>query len=506
MLTGLIAVLAAVLLGWWLGGRGAAGLKAELVAAREERDAAKADADAWRGRFNEAAVNLAAEAEKVRRIPELEAQLATERTAATAARSEADSLRPVAERAAAQEAELARLRTDKEALAKAKAAFERGEEERQRAHDAQLKQLTELEAKVEARFAELASKAVDGAHDKLLKQAAERFGRAHAESEEKLKALLQPVEHSLKRYDEKLDQIEKARNSSYGELQAAVKLLHDGHSQVRDETRNLVNALRSSPKARGRWGEQSLKNVLEQAGLSPFADFQTEVSVDTEDGRLRPDVIVRLPGGRKLIIDAKCSLNAFLDANDAADEETRRLHLKAHAGSIRNHAQQLGSKNYWDRFGDAADYVVMYIPGEHFLTAALEQDDGLWAWAFERRVLLATPTNLVAIARTVASVWRQEKLAEEAAEIARLGKELHSRLATMGGHVAKLGRNLELANGAYNAFVGSLESQVMTQAKRFEALEVSSGGKEIEPLPMIESAPRPLTKLTVVEIADPAAE
>ena len=154
--------------------------------------------------------------------------------------------------------------------------------------------------------------------------------------------------------------------------------------------------------------------------------------------------------------------------------------------SIRNHAQQLGSKTYWEQFGDAADYVILYIPGEHFLTAALEQDDRLWEWAFERRVLLATPTNLVAIARTVASVWRQEKIAEEAAEIARLGKELHSRLATMGGHVARMGRNLELATGAYNAFVGSLESQVLTQAKRFEDLEVSSGTKEIEALPVIE--------------------
>ena len=414
-------------------------------------------------------------------------------------------LGPLAARCDVQERSLEQLRGEKEFLSAAKAAFERGEAERADAHRKQLAQLQELEAKVESRFTELASKAVDGAHDKFLKQAAERFGHAEKQSEEKLKALLDPVQSSLKRYDEKLDQIEKSRNASYGELQAAVKLLHDGHSQVRDETRNLVNALRSSPKARGRWGEQSLKNVLEQAGLSPFADFQMEVSVETEDGRLRPDVVVKLPGGRQLIIDAKCSLNAFLDANDASDDDSRKGHLKAHAASIRRHAEQLGSKNYWDRFGDSADYVIMYIPGEHFLTAALEQDERLWDWAFERRVLLATPINLIGLARTIAMEWRKEKLAVEAGEIAQLGKELHSRLATMGNHVAKLGRNLELATGAYNSFVGSLESQVMSQARRFEALEVSSGAKEIEGLPVIEVSPRTLTKLAAAP-EDPTPE
>src|SRR3546814_821438 len=155
-----------------------------------------------------------------------------------------------------------------------------------------------------------------------------------------------------------------------------------------------IYALRSSPKARGRWGEQSLRNVLEQACLSPHADFRSEVSVDTDDGRLRPDVIVSLPGGRELVIDAKCSLNAYLDASQEVDDGLRTAHLKAHAASIRTHAQQLGAKDYWARFGKAADYVVMYIPGEHFLSAALEQDEALWEWAFERRVLLATPTNL----------------------------------------------------------------------------------------------------------------
>ena len=365
--------------------------------------------------------------------------------------------------------------------------------------EARMKELMEAKEALTAQFHEVGAKLLSDAQRQFLERADARFHQAGEKSEAQLKALLQPVEATLKRYEEGLTKVEKERVGSYEALREAVTQLNAGHTQVRDETRNLVNALRSSPKARGRWGEQSLKNVLEQAGLSQYADFQTEVSVDTEDGRLRPDVVVRLPGGRKLIIDAKCSLNAFLDANEEVDDTARTAHLKAHAASIKNHAQQLGSKAYWEQFGDAADYVVMYIPGEHFLTAALEQDDNLWSWAFERRVLLATPTNLVAIARTVSSVWRQEKIAEEAAEIARLGKELHSRLATMGGHVARMGRNLELATGAYNAFVGSLESQVMTQARRFETLEVAGGTKEVEPLPVIETSPRPLTKLFPTE-------
>lgn len=365
--------------------------------------------------------------------------------------------------------------------------------------EARMKELLEAKEALTAQFHEVGAKLLSDAQKQFLERADARFNQASEKSDAQLKALLQPVEATLKRYEEGLSKVEKERVGSYEALREAVTLLHAGHTRVRDETAKLVSALRHSPKSRGRWGEQSLKNVLEQAGLSPYADYQSEVSVDTEDGRLRPDVIVRLPGGRKLIIDAKCSLNAFLDASEAADDESRTAHLKAHAASIRTHAQKLGSKNYWDQFGDAADYVVMYIPGEHFLTAALEQDDNLWSWAFERRVLLATPTNLVAIARTVSSVWRQEKIAEEAAEIARLGKELHSRLATMGGHIARLGRNLELATSAYNAFVGSMETQVMTQAKRFETLEVASGAKAIEDLPIVEAAPRPLTKLFPTE-------
>jgi DNA recombination protein RmuC len=451
LITIAIAAFAGIALGWFLGNRQAA-------AYRHERDQRLED-------FRRAISELAAAEERAKQIPDLQTKLEEIRRDCATAQQKCASL------SASQEA-------------------------REQAFQEQLAQLKGARDALSAQFSEIGAKLLGEAQKNFLERADARFNQAGSMHEEKLKALLQPVEATLKRYEDGLSLVEKERVGSYRELREAVELVRSGQTQVREETARLVNALRSSPKSRGRWGEQSLKNVLEQAGLSPYADFQTEVSVDTEDGRLRPDVIVKLPGGRKLIIDAKCSLNAFLDASEEVNETVRSAHLKAHAQSIRNHAQQLGGKNYWDRFGEAADYVVMYIPGEHFLTAALEQDDRLWEWAFERRVLLATPTNLVAIARTVASVWRQEKLAEEAAEIARLGKELHARLATMGSHVARLGRNLELATGAYNSFVGSLESQVMTQAKRFESLEVSGGAKEIEPLPMLDTVPRVLTKLT----------
>jgi len=357
-----------------------------------------------------------------------------------------------------------------------------------------MKDLAESKDALIAQFRAVGDQLLEKAHKDFLEKAGERFSKADEQSQTKLKALLQPVEATLKRYEEGLQRVEKERVDQYAGLREAVELVRTGQGQVRDETRNLVNALRASPKARGRWGEQSLKNVLEQAGLSPYADFLTEVSVDGEDGKLRPDVIVRLPGGRKLVIDAKCSLNSYLDACDEVDDDKRDACFRAHVASIRNHAQQLGSKAYWAQFGDSADYVIMYIPGEHFLTAALERDDGLWDWAFDRKVLLATPTNLVAIAKTVASIWRQERLAEAAQEIASLGKELHSRLATMTEHMARMGKNLSTANSAYNQMVGSFESQVLTQARRFEALGAESA-KSLDAPPMIEASPRPLTKL-----------
>ena len=367
--------------------------------------------------------------------------------------------------------------------AQALAALRAGQEERERSFGQQLEALREAKESLSAQFHEIGSKFLGEARKQFLEQAGEKFTQA-----------VTPVETLLKTYQEKLQAVEKERVDHYAGIREAVELVRLGQGQVRDETRHLVNALRSSPKARGRWGEQSLRNVLEHAGLSSYADFKSEVSVEGEEGRLRPDVVVRLPGGRQLIIDAKCSLNAYLDACDEVDDDKRQACFNAHVASIRTHVQQLGSKAYWAQFGDSADYVVMYVPGEHFLNAALELDPGLWEWAFERRVLLATPTNLVVIARTAAHYWEQHGRNEAAEEIAKLAKELHSRLATMSQHMEKVGQNLQTANTAYNQMVGSFESQVLTQAKRFESYGAGSA-KELETPAMVDASPRPLTKV-----------
>jgi len=198
-------------------------------------------------------------------------------------------------------------------------------------------------------------------------------------------------------------------------------------------------------------------------------------------------VVVRLPGGRRLIIDAKCSFNAYMDATEEVDEAARQVLLKAHAAALRTHASQLGQKSYWDRFGEAADYVVMYIPGEHFLSAAMEQDPGLWDWAHERRVLIATPINLVALARTVASVWRQEKMAEEARAIGQLGKEMYDRLLVAAGHLKRVGGGLNSAVENYNKFVASFEGRVLVTGRRFRDLNIETGGKDIEEPTAIET-------------------
>ncbi len=380
--------------------------------------------------------------------------------------------------------------------------------ERERAFETRLSEMVAAKDALAAQFAEVGQKLLDEAQTRFLQRADERFKESQETSGQHLKALLQPVHDRLQRYEEGVQKVEAERRDAFGTLHGQIEAMRTGQESVRAEASKLVNALRNAPKARGRWGEQQLRNVLETCGLSEHADFQAEVSVDDgEGGRLRPDVIIRVPGGNALVIDAKVSLNDYQDAFGAIDDAERAAGLMRHAAAMKAHVTTLGAKAYWTQFDEAPDYVIMFVPGEHFLSAALEQDPTLWDYAFDRRVLLATPTNLIAIARTVAAVWRQEKLAKQALEIAQLGKELYARIAVMAGHVSRLGRNIGLANDAYNAFVGSLETQVLTQAKRFEEYNVDTAGRALESPPLVEQAPRPLVKLASVnEIADRSAE
>jgi DNA recombination protein RmuC len=231
--------------------------------------------------------------------------------------------------------------------------------------------------------------------------------------------------------------------------------------------------------------------VLESCGLSEHCDFATEVTVsDGEGGKLRPDVVVRVPGGQSLVIDAKVSLNEYQDAFGAVDETVRDTHLTAHALAIRAHVNALGAKAYWSQFENAPDYVVMFIPGEHFLTAALEQDPTLWDYAFDKKVLLATPTNLIAIARTVAAVWRQERLAKEARQIGELGKELYERLAKAADDLRKVGSGLSTAVNNYNSFVASFETRSLVTARKFRELNIEPGRRDIDVLTPVEALPR----------------
>jgi DNA recombination protein RmuC len=357
----MLGMAGALALGWFFGSRPIKGLRGDFEVSRQEHELARGEVEQWRGKFNEATVNMAAQAEQLQRLPKLEAELVDQREAAANARSDADRLRPVAERVHQLDRELQELRAEKEKLAAVKAGFERGEAERTQAHEKQIGQLTALETKLEARFGELASKAVEGAHDKFLKQADERFGHAGKQNEEKLKALLQPVQTTLERYEQGLKAVEQARNDSYGALKEAVAQLSIGNETVRRETQRLANVMRSSPKARGRWGEEQLRTISNPRGWPRMSTSISRARSATASGssaRLRHQAA----GDRCIVVDVKCPLVAFEQAFDEEDETLRTGHLLQHALAMKTYANDLGRKGYWRQFDLSPDFVIMFIP------------------------------------------------------------------------------------------------------------------------------------------------
>jgi DNA recombination protein RmuC len=319
-----------------------------------------------------------------------------------------------------------------------------------------------------------------------------------------VEALIEPIKTSLTKVDEQARAMEEARNQAYGALREQVASLVTSQDQLRSETGNLVKALRT-PAVRGRWGEIQLKRVVEVAGMLPYCDFSEQETIRTEDGRMRPDLIVKLPGGKIVVVDAKTPLQAYLEAVEAKDDETRHGRLIEHARQVREHMERLSSKAYWEQFEASPEFVVMFLPGETFFSAALEQDPGLIEEGVKQRVIPASPTTLIALLRAVAYGWRQERLARNAQEISALGKELHDRLRGLANHLEAVGKGLDRAVESYNKAVGTLESRVMVSARKFAELgaPVTEEIPEVEP---IETTTRTLALEWDEEEVDPSID
>ncbi|HEU4972692.1 MAG TPA: DNA recombination protein RmuC [Gaiellaceae bacterium] len=302
---------------------------------------------------------------------------------------------------------------------------------------------------------------------------------------------VRPLKESLERMDKQLQSVERVRQESYGALQTQVATLSE-------RAGSLTNALRT-PHVRGRWGEAQLRNVVEFAGMVEYCDYVSQATTSTDDGTLRPDLVVRIPGGKHVVVDAKAPLSAYLDAFETSDEAQRERLFADHARQVREHVTKLSAKAYWRQFEPSPDLVVMFLPDESYLRTAHEHDPSLQEYAWSSNVILASPSTLMMLLRTVSMTWQQETIAESAREVSALGRELYKRLSTMGTHFAKLGRTLDGAVDAYNKTVGSLERQVLVQARRFEQHGISG----IEP-PEVQPVDRQTRSLAAAELMDPA--
>ena len=378
-------------------------------------------------------------------------------------------------------------------------------EEERKAAEGKLALLEEARIKLADAFKALSAEALNSNNQSFLELARtslEKFQEgARGDLEKRQQAIdqvIQPIKISLEKFDSRIQEMEKARIGAYEGIHQQVKNLQYTQLQLKTETSNLVNALRS-PQVRGRWGEIQLKRVVEMAGMLEYCDFLQQQTADSDEGRKRPDLIVKLPGGQNIVVDSKAPLAAYLDALEATDEGVRKAKLLDHARQIRAHMDSLSRKNYWDQFNPTPEFVVLFLPGEIFFSAALEQDPSLIEQGVNQRVILATPTTLIALLKAVAYGWRQEKLAINSQAIADLGKELYKRISDMAGHFAKVGESLDKSVKTYNQAVGSLESRVLVSARRFFELETTGTLEEIPEIQPVETATRNLQSAELTE-------
>ncbi len=456
LIAGFAGLAVALLLGWALWAR-------PLAAMRGERDAARGEA-----------AELAAE---VGRQREERGKHATEVVMLTQ-----------------RNTELAEAEREREALTAELRALQAQQAERDRAHAAEVARTIET-------FQALAGKALEGAQARLTESAEalmvrqrEAAGAGLEANRNQLAELIAPVKDTLVKYETRLGEVEAARTEAYGSLKEQLANVVLGQERVSGAAAKLETALRSSGKVAGRWGEEQCRNVLEAAGLVEGIDFETQWSVDSDDGaKQRPDFKINLPGGRVLVIDVKCSIDAYVSAAEADDLATRQTFLAAHAKAVRSHADGLAKKDYAKAVGavsgGAVEFVVLFVPGENFLGAALEQDRSLMNDFFKRQIVLAGPVNLVAVARTVGALRDQARLAKEAAEIARLGRDLYESIRIMGGNFMTVQRALESAVGSWNKLVGQVDSRVMVRARRFKEMGAATGLDDLAELAPVAQAP-----------------
>ncbi len=363
--------------------------------------------------------------------------------------------------------------------------------------------LEEARAAMSEQFQLVSHQAMEQSAQSLLKRAEENFVARERLALERMDGSVKPVADMLTRFEAQVKAMEEARATDTGGLKQQIADLLAASVATREVTSKLAGTLQRGAGVQGKWGEEVLRNVLQAAGLSARYDFIEQHNLDTEEGRRRPDVVVRMPGDSSnavFVIDAKVNLTAYLDAANAADEAMREAHLKRHAAGMRAHIRDLSAKAYWDQFKDqvSPDFVAMFVPGDGLLAAALEHAPELMSEAMDKKVIIVTPTTLFALCKAVAYGWRVEDQMKNANHIADLGRELYARLSVMGGHVTSLGDSLGRAVEKYNSFVASLETKVLTQARRFEDLQVDHEGKSLPDVKAIESQPRAAAKLAAL--------